>query len=1010
MPVSKKGVGMTRAIHVRTLLLIATGISTGGLARAQTVAIPAGEASPVVPSGKPDNGGQVSGLSGSDATPTASAKGAAGGEGDIVVTGSRIVANGYTQPTPVTVVSSTELLKKAPESLAAGLAQLPQFFQSAGANVTSSQAGTPSAGNYLNLRRLGVIETLLLLDGQRLPPTSFDGTTDANIIPQALVQRVDVVTGGASAAYGSDAVAGVVNFILDKKFNGVKTAGQLGISTRGDDHEERYSIAVGRTLMEDRLHLEASFDYFYQPGIANNGERPFGGNFTGGYVNVGANAARPCPAGVCADNAFTPTFNVRLANGTYGTLINLGRNAAGKTVPFSLDNYTFEPTLVGGPVSANGVHLADLGTPTGTPNFNVGGADAAVTFGTTLTSKLRTKQSFARADYDFGGGIEGFIQGSYTDSDTRYVTVAAGTQFQSFQIFSDNAFLPTFVRNAMIAQGVDRFVGSRVEADQTPKVAYTNNQAFSILTGLHGNLLNFKWQLGYSHGESILNTRHTGNFQQQRWFAALDAVRAPDGSIVCRTALTNPGLYPGCVPWNLFGNGAPSAASYAYFQQDSTFRVKNQQDDVAASFTGALFDLPAGPVNVAFGGEFRRQKLLETSNNDPSKPIDLTGLRTNANPYNLTFNSTNVGKANGAQSIEEGFIEIAVPILRDKPFFKSFDLNAAARYVNYSVSGDIWAWKGGASWTPFEGLRFRGTYSQDIRAPTLYELFAGVSSTRGTFNDIHTGVNTNTITLTQGNSNLTFEQARTLTVGAIWQPSFIPRFSASLDYYHIKIRDQITRLATDDLNQRCEASGGTDVLCAFINRPLPFSDRSAANFPINISQLPFNQAALVTYGFDYELNYRLMLGSDRIDFRLLGNFTPTLTTQSGPKSIVIENAAVASTGVPEHKVTLAADFNHGPFNIGIDVRYIGEMFYTLQPTVFVANNRIAPVTYLNANVSYDIRRGDYPVTVFLTGTNLTDKFVFAPQNNAQPTEFYPTFQSQYDVVGRYVVGGVRARF
>lgn len=1010
----------------KAVLLLGSALAWPAVGHAQSVAIPAGPPATAPQIGEPSTKSSAasSTLSGSDPQATTppgqsgSGQAETAGNGDVVVTGSRIVANGYHAPTPVTVVSSTELLKKAPESLAAGLARLPQFVGTAGSNVTSSQAGTPSAGNYLNLRRLGAIETLLLLDGQRLPPTSFDGTTDANIIPQALIQRVDVVTGGASAAYGSDAVAGVVNFIIDNKFKGIKGAVQYGISSRGDDPEQKASLAAGGYVFGDRLHVEGSFDYFFQPGIENNGLRPYGGNYDGGWVNVGANAARPCPAGTCAANPFTPVFNVRLANGTYGTLINAGRNLNQATVtfsgttPFSLAGYTFDPTLPGGAVSAFGAHKADLGTPTGTPNFNVGGADTGVTFGTTLTSLLRTKQGFGRADYDFGSHVNGFLQGSYTDADTRYVTVAAGTQFQSFQIFSDNAFLPTGVRDAMIREGVASFLGSRIEADQTPKVVYTNNKALNLLGGINGRLGGFRWSITGSHGDSDLHTRHSGNFQQQRWFAALDAVRDPaTGNIVCRVAITNPGLYPGCAPWNPFGSGSPSGASYAYFQQDSTYRVRNTQDDVAAQISGALFNLPAGSVNIAAGGEYRRQTLNETSNNDPSKPIDLTGLRTYAGIYNLTFNSTNVGASYGKQNIKEGFAEIAVPLLKDVPFFQSLDLNAAGRYTDYSVSGGIWAWKGGMSWSPAQQLRLRGTYSQDIRAPTLYELFAGVSSTRGTFTDIHTGVNTNIITLTQGNPNLKFEVARTLTLGAIWQPTFIRGFSVSLDYFRIKISNQITRLSTTDLNQLCENSGGTDPVCLYINRPYAYSNTTAANFPTTISQVPFNQAALATAGFDYEVNYLLPVGEGKLDLRLLGNYTPQLTTQSSPTAIPIFNGGVAGTGVPKHKFTVSSDYTIGGFNVGVDVNYIGTLFYTRQPTVFVANNRLAPVAYLNANISYDIKLGGRRMlTMYMAGTNLTDKFVFAPQNAAQPTEFYPTFQSQYDVVGRYIVAGVRVRY
>jgi outer membrane receptor protein involved in Fe transport len=988
--------------------------------------------------------GLLAGASALALTSTAGAQTAApsGTVEEVVVTGSRIVANGYQAPTPVTVMSSVELLKKAPESIAAGLTKLPQFVGTAGSNVTSSQAGTPSAGNYLNLRRLGAIETLLLLDGQRLPPTSFDGTTDANIVPQALIQRVEVVTGGASAAYGSDAVAGVVNFILDTKFNGIKGNAQYGVSSRSDNRQKKLGLAVGRSFLDGRLHLEGSADYFYQPGIRNNGERPYGGDYYGGWVNVGTNAARPCAAGVCAENPFGPVFNVRLANGTYGTLINAGRTAAqaearAGTTAFSLANFTFEPTLVGGPKSADGVHRADLGTITGTPNFNVGGADTAVTFGATLTSLLKTKQLFGRADYDIGNGVSAFFQSSFSDADTRYVTVGAGTQFQSFQIFSDNAYLPAFVRDTMIRENVASFIGSRVEADQHPKEVLTNNKAYTFLGGFKGDLGDFRWTANFSHGQSKLKTRHYGNFNQPKWFAALDAVDegrfrtgVANGNVVCRTNLTNPGLFPGCTPWNPFGNGSPSAASYSYIQDEpSRYQVEQRQSAVSANISGPVFELPAGSVNIAIGGEFRRQRLEQISNVDPTAPISLMepglsetggvptgafngvaeGLRTAANPFNLLWNSTNVGKSFGKQDIKEVYGEIAVPILRDVALAKALDINAAARYVDYSVTGSLWAWKLGGSWTPVEDIRVRGTFSQDIRAPTLYELFQGTSSTRGTFTDIHTGANTNLITLNQGNPNLESERAKTRTIGVVWQPSFFSGFSASLDYYKIRIRDQITRPNTTLINQQCEDSGGTGPTCAAITRPFPFSDRTARNFPLTIATVPFNQAFSTQEGIDYELSYKMELGPGRLDLRLLGNHTKDFTQASAPGAIPTVLAGAAA-GVPKDRFTTSVDYTWGRLSLGADLRYIGKMKYTRQPNVFVANNDLDAVTYLNANVSYDLRDGPNPITVYVSGSNLTDKFVFAPQNNAQPTEFYPSFQSQYDVVGAYYVAGIRFKF
>nr|WP_243452632.1 TonB-dependent receptor [Polymorphobacter multimanifer] len=960
----------------------------------------------------------------------------------MVVTGSRIVANGYSAPTPVTVVTTTELLKKAPESIAAGLNRLPQFVGTAGANVRSGQGGTPSAGNYLNLRRLGAIETLLLLDGQRLPPTSFDGTTDANIIPQALIQRVDVVTGGASAAYGSDAVAGVVNFILDTKFEGVKASAQTGISSRGDGEQQRFAIAGGKFFMDNRLHLEASFDYFNQPGVPTSEGRPFGGDYQGGWVNVGANPARPCAAGACPENPFTPMFNVRLARGTYGTLIGNGRTNAQSELrsggrAFSLTGFTFEPTLVGGPVSAQGVKRADLGTPTGTPFYNVGGADTSVTFGASLTSDVETKQGFGRADYEFSDNVSAFLQGSYSDADTRYVTVGAGTQFDSFQIFSDNAFLPTFVADTMRAEGVSSFVASRVEADQAPKLVLTNNKAWTVLGGFKGNYDSINWSINFSHGQSKLQTEHFGNFDQPKWFASLDAVDAGqlaggprNGNIICRSDVTLPGLFPGCKPWNPFGNGSPSAESYSYFQDEpSRYEVDQRQTAFAANVSGGLFELPAGTVNFAVGGEYRRQRLEQISNVDPSRPIPLyepgfsessatnpanlngipEGLRTAALPFNLRWNSTNVGNSFGKQNIGEVYGEIAVPLLADQPFFDRLDVNGAVRYTDYSVTGGIWAWKIGGSWSPVQELRFRGTWSQDIRAPTLYELFQGVGSTRGNFNDVHTGVNTNIITLNAGNPDLQPEIARTITVGAIWQPSFFRNFSVSVDYFKIRIRDQISRPGTGLINQLCEDSNGTGPTCAFINRPLPFADRSPANFPLTITTAPFNQASVVTEGIDYELNYRLGLGEGRVDLRLLGNYTPKFTASSTPGADP-QILAGAAAGLPKHRFTASVDYSRDGFNFGLDVRYLGTLFYTLQQNVFVTNNRIPPVAYLNANISQDVLMGNNKVTFFLNAQNLFDKFVFVPQNNGQPTQFPAYLQAQHDVMGRYFVVGARAQF
>ncbi|MBU3079307.1 TonB-dependent receptor plug domain-containing protein [Sphingomonas quercus] len=976
---------------------------------------------------------------------------------EVVVTGSRIITNGYQAPTPVTVVSTAELLKKAPESIAEGLRSLPQFSgANTGATVAISQGNSASAGNFLNLRNLGSIETLVLLDGQRLPATSNNGATDTNIIPQALVQRIDVVTGGASAAYGSDAVSGVVNYILDTKFTGIKANGQLGISSRGDAAQQKLSFAGGMFLGE-RLHLEASVDYFHQAGIPDNGQRPWGGNYEGGWVNVGANPARPCGAGGCPENPYTPVENIRLATATYGTLIGVGRTAAQAELrqsatagsAWALTGYTFEPTLQGGPVSQLGVHRADLGTPTGTPNFNIGGEDTSVSFGTTLTASLKTKNAFARADYDFGGGITGFAQGSFSESDTSFVTVGAGTQFNAWQVFADNAFLPDYVRDQMNAAGVASFVASRVEGDQPYKRVFNNTQAWTALAGIKGSLFDtFRWSLNYSGGRSRLNTKHFGNFDQAKWLAASDAVDEgqfrtgmPNGNIVCRVDLTNPGALPGCTPWNPFGNGSPSAASYDYIAgTPSTWRLVQQVHNFAANISGGLFDLPAGTVNIALGAEYRTQKLNQTSNIgnvyvdlmepgfDPTNPPASTtasglngvaeGLRAANAAYYATFNSTNVAPSSGKQNIKELYGELAVPLLADMPFFQRLELNGAARYVDYSVTGTAWAWKVGGTWSPIDELRLRVTKSRDIRAPTLYEMFQGGGSTRGNFNDIHTGTSSNVVNISSGNPDLKMEKGDTFTAGAVWQPRWIPGFSMSVDYYNIHIKDQITTLNSTNANQYCEDSGGTGPTCAFIIRPLPFSDRSSENFPLMTYSRLFNQAYAIQKGLDYEISQRLNLGAGRLTLRLIGSHGFKAVSASDPNAPI--QTFRLGAAIPKDQATLSADYTRGPFSVGANVRYIGPMHRTMQPqyvnglpqagTFYEGDgNNISRVAYLGANISYDIVGGGKPITLYFNGSNLLDKFVFWPANNGQPTEFPPINPGLYPIMGRYLVVGVRVR-
>jgi outer membrane receptor protein involved in Fe transport len=921
---------------------------------------------------------------------------------EVVVTGSRIVRDGYQAPTPVTVATTEQLQRSAPGSIPDGLNQLPQFNGSVGTQNTGNQATRPNSGNYLNLRGLGAVRNLVLLDGQRIPPTSFDGTVDTNVIPQALIQRVDVVTGGASAAYGSDAVSGVVNFILDTRFNGVKGNASAGVSKYGDDRSYRFGLAAGSNVGE-RGHVLFSYDHYDRDGIPRNEDRPRGDLK---ITRVGQGTAA---------NPYRDVGDVRYSNGTWGTLLTLANNATITGVGTGRQ-FRF---LDGGALD-----LFDPGTPSGTSNYAIGG-EGDISFGHTLTGSQDTDQFFGRFDYDVSDTVKAFAQLTFAESANEFTTIASGTQLGDFRIFADNAFLPAAMAQAIQSSGAAfngaRFAtGGRIQADQPPKEVKSLNDVYTFLAGVSGELGAYNWRATYGHGDTLLRSRHYGNFDQQRWFAGLDAVRNSRGEIVCNITITNPGVLDSCVPINPFGNGSITPAVYSTLSGVSQYQVRQLMDTVAAEISGEVFELPAGSVAFAAGVEGRRQELVQTSNSDPSKPISVVGLRTNVNTYLNKYNSTNVGNAKGSYDVREVFAEIDAPLIKDAPLAYALSVNAAARYTDYSTSGGVTTWKVGLSWQPVEDLRVRYTRSRDIRAPTLYELFAGDQAARGGFNDIHTGLNENTVTLSNGNPTLTPEIGDTYTVGVVWQPTFISGFSASVDYYNIEITDAITNLSTQDANQLCENSNGTAPECAFIIRPtgVPWSDRSRANFPVAVRSVPYNQALSYLHGIDYDVTYRLPLdrffadSSATVDMRLIGNYAPSRKARSNETAAPQQNANVGAN--PENRVNVQANYNDGPLSLGAQVRYIGAM-KRANPNprnpnsdIYV-NNDVRSTTYLDLNANYRFTVDGHDLDWFVTVNNALNEQ--APLiGNGQPSQQYPTNQALYDVVGRYYTTGIRFKF
>ncbi|KHK90047.1 hypothetical protein LK12_18175 [Novosphingobium malaysiense] len=933
-----------------------------------------------------------------DATPNA-----------IVVTGSRIARDGYEQPTPVTVASTDELMQSTPTNLPDALNKLPQFLGSSSpTNNTQTNANVPSHGNILNLRNVGGIRTLILQDGVRVPPTAYTGTVDTNIIPQMLVERVDVVTAGASAAYGSDAVSGVVNFVLDKDFTGVRTISQYGISDRGDNANWRLGGAVGFDV-GSRGHIIASYEHFDTKGIKKT-DRP---RLVGGTMAVGSvpNCAAENP-GLTADTAFR--CNPGGSLNPYKFYDDLGFGIA-----------TFGGLALSGPfayttwTNPGDYGTVNFGTPTGSGGFFRDSGFYYIAGDTSLSSPLTTDQAFARGSYELTDDITAFVSASYGRSKVDY-DVLPNLVFSS--IFSGNAFLPQTLQDQLTATGTPAFVFSKSYLDLPLPHAEEDSESYNIIGGLEGKVGRFDWNVSYVYGHSKMKMAQSNVLELVPFAAALDAVVDPStGNVVCNASLSSdPAVasrYSNCVPSNPFGVGAASDAAINYVTGVSRYKAINESHDVMASISGDLVDLWAGPLSVAVGAEYREQSLNMTSNADPAVQLDTTGVR-GISPTTSRFFLTNLGVADGSFNVKEAFAEVALPLMVDAPFVRNLDINGAVRATDYSTSGTVVTWKVGGTWSPVDDLTFRITRSRDIRAPTLFDLFAGEQSNIQGAYDPHTDTSGSLPTTTAGNPNLDPEIGNTLTFGVVFQPAFLPGFSAAIDWYDLKITDAIGLLSASQILQTCEDSGGTSSVCDLITRPNGFDDRSPDNYPTEVRVAGANIAKLETSGFDAEASYRTMVGNGNLAMRLFVNYTDRYRTQQTVSDPVIETAGYGAQ--PKWRGTLNLNYENGPFGLFLQERYIGKVKFGNRrlgvadedQTAVYAEDPIDPVFYTDLTLTWKVEHGTTgQYEFFTTVNNLFDKKPpFAPPAGGAPGLLYPTIPALYDVVGRRFTFGVRTQF
>jgi iron complex outermembrane recepter protein len=969
--------------------------------------------------------------------------------GVITVTGSRTITEAVRSPTPITSVDIGTLSATTPSDTADALNKLPNIM---GGRTPRNQGngGTNNGGNTLSLRNFGASRTLVLLDGHRVAPNNQDGSVNIDTLPQMLVERVDIVTGGASAVYGSDAVAGVVNFVLDKDFTGLSFKSDYGKSKYGDGEEYQIGAAWGTTLFSDRGHFEASARVRHQDMIPQR-DRPYAANGQSWLLTGNGSPTNP----------YTNTPYSRVFNSAQNGAINCGTAC-------TINNYTF--------TSDGGVRPLVSGTPTGSGGVQSGGEGAYIKYGT-FRSEVDMKDVFARFSLDLGESANWYVQGSWAQAENAsdwIQWVVSPNANRPNTLFANNPFLSTATQELLgstvtcptagwrclpavpptspqtgttpppppttpifsAPRYLDTIAGQ--EAAGTPNRMYRtlgDQKTWNAETGATGELGGFSWDVYYNHGVSELSVTNPNNTDNAKYLAALDAVDVGGGNIQCWVT-TQPqfaGLYPGCVPMNVVGPNGPSAEAYNYLRTETSWLLTQELDDIGFSIGGGLwgFGLPAGEIVANFSGEARWATYTMESDFLPTDFVDCTGLRmclaggTGNAPVRWVQNTN--AEVDVKNKVYEGALEFNVPLLKEVTGFQDLSANLAGRWTKYSEFDAVESWKLGLNWQINDSVRFRSTLSSDIRAPNLNDLYQPAGITSSSYNDLLTGGSSQGARLaSRGNPLLTPEEGKTFTAGVVLTPSFIPRFSLAVDFYETRLTNAITGLnyANPAVQAICLASAPAydSPVCDLAVRPItdpsdPNFLNPAVNMPTEVRNAPANAALQKTKGYDLQLDYSWDMGGGQFAVRHLASYQPTNSTLTTPLSTFYTWARQ-----PKLMQTTFLSYRNSGWAVALQNRWLGSVSLKTSDndlngsassplgTQYYADSSLDSNNVIDVTISKEFEVSNGNMEAFLSVNNLmNERAPLFPSDSGLPGLFYPTL-GIYDDMGRFFTAGVKLKF
>lgn len=918
----------------------------------------------------------------------------------IVVTGSRIARDGFAQPTPVTVVGNEQIERQGVSNVAQVLNDIPAFRPQSTPATTAIFQNNIGA-NTADLRGLGANRTLVLIDGRRVVPATVQGSSfapagavDLNMVPTSLLERVEVVTGGASAAYGSDAVAGVVNLIINTDLEGIRANVQYGIADAGDDEELVYSVAGGTSFAGGRGHIVGGIEYIHDEGTGDCYSRDWCALTYNTVSNPLIDPSNPSLGRVSqGDPAVLVLPDISVALGTFNGIFIAGPFRGLEVLP-------------GGETRQH-----DYGTYFGAGIFQSGGGanrDQELAFyqNFPISSPSDRINSYAHVEYDVTDAVTAFLEGSYgrveastIGAQRRDIATIAGQP-----IFRDNAFLPDSVRARFDQFNIAALPYGRMWNDIGPQVGEVTRETYRIATGFSADL-GSSWTLDayYQYGRTNYSQIGRNTTITPRVAFAIDSVIDPETNLpVCRAVLQGNPDAAGCVPLNPFGEGSPSPAAIDYVTGTVMQDTKLTQHVASLAAQGDLVDLWAGPLAVATGVEFRRDIA-----NGTADPISRA----------LQFYTGPGSPIDGEVDVWEGFVEAALPLT------STAELNGAVRLTDYSNSGTVTTWKVGADWAPLEWVRLRATRSRDIRAPNVFELFGPLQSSFQSVNDPEFG-NTQFLSpvLLGGNAMLDPEVADTWTAGIVLQPDIgLGSLRFAFDYYDIKLDNAVSTLGAQVIVSGC--FNDSPEYCQFIDRD-PDSNEitQIRNFNLNLN-------TFITRGFDIEFQYSVPTydifgsGEGDVSLRVLSTIVDDLITEDAGG--VVDRAGMNGSpvsqpsGVPRYIINGYLSYTGTPFEAQVQVRHIsggvynaslvgpGQDGYDPLLNNSISDNSVGAWTYVNLNASYDLwSDGDRSLEIYGVVNNLFDK---DPPVDL-PSSFGPTNNVLYDVVGRTYRVGARLRF